>query len=160
MKVLSTLKSKATSQQFQLVTGLTVLNCKLLISTFEESSQKHEFDQQPGDIFVLYMLYCHRIILSGNAYSYVKFIVYAAHHYACRFIVHRQLSADSFYINVDHVVQLGNFTRARAVVDDEFIGETEEPVWVKRAAPEVLQRRRYSTKSDVWALAIVFWEVL
>jgi len=76
-----------------------------------------------------------------------------------RFIVHRQLSACSFYVNVDLVVQLGDFTRARAVVDDEFIAEREERVWIKWAAPEILRRYRYSTKSDVWALAVVFWEV-
>jgi len=76
-----------------------------------------------------------------------------------RFIVHRQVSSCSFYINVDLVVQLGDFTRARAVVDDEFIAETEERVWINWAAPEVLRRHRYTTKSDVWALAVAFWEV-
>ena len=78
----------------------------------------------------------------------------------CRFIVHRQLSACSFYVNDDLVVQLGDFTRARAVVDDEFIAERDERVWVKWAAPEVLRHQRYTTKTDVWALAVVFWEVL
>jgi len=76
-----------------------------------------------------------------------------------RFIVHRQLSAYSFYIDENLVVQLADFGRARAVVDDEFIAETDEQVWVKWAAPEVLRRHRYTTKSDVWALAVVFWEV-
>jgi len=74
--------------------------------------------------------------------------------------LHRQLSALSFYVNTDVVVQLGDFTRARAVVDDEYIAETEEPVAIESAAPEVLRHHRYSTKSDVWALAVVFWEVL
>ena len=78
---------------------------------------------------------------------------------ACRYIVHRQLSADSFYMNVDLVVQLGDFTRARAVVDDELVAEAQERVWISWAAPEVLRHHRYSTKSDVWALAVVFWEV-
>ena len=73
--------------------------------------------------------------------------------------MHRQLSASSVYVK-DHLdVQLGDFTRARAVVDDEFIAETEERVWIKWAAPEVLRHHRYSTKSDVWALAVVFWQV-
>jgi len=76
-----------------------------------------------------------------------------------RFVVHRQLSACSFYVRGDLVVQLGDFTRARAVVDDEFVAETQEPVWIKWAAPEVLRHLRYSTKSDVWALAVVFWQV-
>ena len=74
--------------------------------------------------------------------------------------MHRQLSTYSFYINDDLVVQLGDFTRARAVVDDEFIAERQEQIWVKWAALEVLRHHRYTTKSDVWALAVVFWEVL
>ena len=70
------------------------------------------------------------------------------------------MSSHSFHVNIDHVVQLGDFTRARAVVDDEFVAERDELVWVRWAAPEVLRHHRYSTKSDVWALAVVFWEVL
>jgi len=76
-----------------------------------------------------------------------------------RFIVHRQLSTCSFYVDVDLVVQLGNFARARAVVDDEYIAETHESVVINLAAPEVLRHLIYSTKSDVWALAVVFWQV-
>jgi serine/threonine protein kinase len=34
-----------------------------------------------------------------------------------------------------------------------------ETVFVRWAAPEVLVESRYSTKSDVWSLGIVFWEV-
>ena len=74
--------------------------------------------------------------------------------------MHRQLSADCFYVSADLVVHLGDFKRARAVVDDEFIAERQEHVWIKWAAPEILRRHRYTTKSDVWALAVVFWEVL
>jgi serine/threonine protein kinase len=56
-------------------------------------------------------------------------------------------------------VRLSDFSRARSVVDDEYMGERSEKVFVKWAAPEVLTEMRYSTKSDVWSLAVVFWEV-
>jgi len=77
-----------------------------------------------------------------------------------RYIVHRQLSTRSFHVDVDLVVQLTDFTRARVVVDDQFVAEQDEQVCVGWAAPEVLRHHRYSTKSDVWALAVAFWEVL
>ena len=92
---------------------------------------------------------------------YIVIAVFRVTVYAVvRFVVHRRLSTHSFYVSVDLVVQLGDFTRARAVVDDEFIAETDEPVGVTTAAPEVLRHQRYSTKSDVWALGVVFWQVL
>jgi serine/threonine protein kinase len=56
-------------------------------------------------------------------------------------------------------VKLSDFSRARSVADDEYMGDRSEKIFVKWAAPEVLKEMRYSTKSDVWSLAIVFWEV-
>jgi serine/threonine protein kinase len=56
-------------------------------------------------------------------------------------------------------IRLGDFGRARSLVDDEYMGDQSEKIFVLWAAPEVLTDVRYSTKSDVWALAVVFWEV-
>ena len=84
-------------------------------------------------------------------------------------VVHRNVSAASFEVSTGlsncHcvedvvIVQLTDFGRAKVTIDDEYIGDIDETILVKWAAPEVLINSHYSTKSDVWALAVVFWEV-
>lgn len=77
-----------------------------------------------------------------------------------RYVVHRNLCAQSFLVTDDRAIKLAGFDRARLVSkDDEYRGEKSEKVLVKWAAPEVLFDQRYSTRSDVWALGVVFWEI-
>lgn len=100
-----------------------------------------------------------------------------------RYVIHRNVSAMSFEVNattgLDNVsgrahgfkgtnakdvnsnvlIKLTDFSRARSVKDNEYIGDPPEKYFVKWAAPEVLTDMRYSTWSDVYALAVVIWEV-
>lgn len=75
------------------------------------------------------------------------------------FMLHRNLSTRSFFVTADLLVKLGSFDRARHVADDNYQGPLSEEVMVRWAAPEVLTGSTYSTKSDVWSLGVVFWEV-
>lgn len=56
-------------------------------------------------------------------------------------------------------MKLGKFDRARHVVDDNYQAPSSEEVMIRWAAPEVLSSSTYSTKSDVWSLGVVLWEV-
>ena len=47
----------------------------------------------------------------------------------------------------------------RYVVDDEYTGSGGAKFPIKWAAPEVLNYMRFSSKSDVWAFAVLMWEV-
>lgn len=77
-----------------------------------------------------------------------------------RYVVHRNICAQSFLVTDDRAIKLAGFDRARLVSkDDEYRGEQSEKVLVKWAAPEVLFDQRYSTRSDAWALGVVFWEI-
>ena len=76
-----------------------------------------------------------------------------------RFVIHRKLSTSSFCVNERHVIKLGEFDRARTTIDDEFVAEEDEEILIKYAAPEVLTKLVYSTKSDLWALGVTLWEV-
>lgn len=75
------------------------------------------------------------------------------------FMLHRNLATKSFFVTADFLVKLGKFERARHVVDDNYQASLSEEVMVRWAAPEVLISSTYSTKSDVWSLGVVFWEV-
>lgn len=87
-------------------------------------------------------------------------IVHALHYLeSLAYLIHRDLASKSFFVTTDFLVKLGKFERARHVVDDNYQAPPSEEVMVRWAAPEVLAGSTYSTKSDVWSLGIVFWEV-
>jgi len=76
-----------------------------------------------------------------------------------RYVLHRCLAAECFYVTPELDVKLGCFGRARTVVEDEYVADSDEKIWIKWSAPEVMKDLLYGTKSDVWSLAVVFWEV-
>ncbi|CAF3712933.1 unnamed protein product [Rotaria socialis] len=74
-------------------------------------------------------------------------------------VIHRDLAARNCLVDKDGRVKVGDFGLSRCLYDDEvyFNQITEFPVrwW----ASEVLQRKPYTTKSDVWSYGITIWEV-
>src|SRR6218665_123103 len=76
-----------------------------------------------------------------------------------RFLLHRDLASRNFLLTDDFCVKLADFGRARFVTDDWFEAPSKERICIKWAAPEVLIDSHYSTKSDVWAMGVVLWEV-
>ena len=77
-----------------------------------------------------------------------------------QYLIHRDLAARNFLVASDLCVKLADFGRAKFVTDDSFQASRTEKISVKWAAPEVLAESMYCTKSDVWSLGVVFWEVL
>lgn len=75
------------------------------------------------------------------------------------FILHRNLSASNFLLSANYVVKLFNFERATRVDDDGYMACSSEEIPIRWSPPEVLRDCHYSTKSDVWSLAVVFWEL-
>jgi len=77
-----------------------------------------------------------------------------------RYMLHRDLAARNFLVTEEFRVKLADFGRARYVIDDSYDAPRSEKICIKWSAPEVLLDSVYSTKSDVWAMGVVFWEVL
>ena len=76
-----------------------------------------------------------------------------------QYMLHRDLAARNCLIADDMCLKLGDFGRARYVTDDSYQAERSEKIAVKWCAPEVLCNFTYSTKSDVWSMGIVYWEI-
>lgn len=74
-------------------------------------------------------------------------------------MLHRDLASRNFLVANESCVKLADFGRARLVTDDCYQAPRKERICIKWASPEVLIHSRYSSKSDVWAVGVVFWEL-
>lgn len=75
-------------------------------------------------------------------------------------ILHRDLAARNLLVDVDrqkYAVKVADFGMAR--VAESYPVPADTPLPVKWCAVEVLQRQRYTTKSDIWAFGVVLWEM-
>jgi len=78
-------------------------------------------------------------------------------------IVHRDLALRNILAEEKsdgYLVKLSDFGLSREVKESYYIGQVATKFPVKWSAPEVLQWRKYSSKSDVWSYGIVLWEIL
>ncbi|GAQ84386.1 Protein kinase superfamily protein [Klebsormidium nitens] len=73
-------------------------------------------------------------------------------------IIHRDLKADNLVLSRSHVVKLTDFGSAR-VESEEGAQMTAETGTFKFMAPEVIRRRGYSRKVDVYSFGILLWEL-
>jgi serine/threonine protein kinase len=83
-------------------------------------------------------------------------------------VIHRDLAARNVLVftvsnrsHHDVLVKVSDFglSRQAATAGDNYHGEASR-LPMRWCSPEVLQRRKYSEKSDVWAFGVTFWEVL
>ena len=81
---------------------------------------------------------------------------------ARRYLLHRDVAARNFLVDTsrNNCIKLSNFGLARFVSDDNYKADKTEPIAIKWAAPEVIMQSTYSTKSDVWSLGVLYWEIL
>jgi len=76
-------------------------------------------------------------------------------------IIHRDLAARNILVAEEQgkfIVKIGDFGKSRELESDEY-SSAQDDFPVKWSAPEVLEYRKYSHKSDVWSFGIVLWEM-
>jgi serine/threonine protein kinase len=61
----------------------------------------------------------------------------------------------------NNVVKLGDFGQSRALKHDKdvFEAESTEKLPIRWLPPEVMLRRSFSLKSDVWSFGVLMWEI-
>lgn len=73
--------------------------------------------------------------------------------------IHRDLAARNCLLGDNYFVKVADFGLARFVTDDEYISSEGAQFPIKWSAPEVIDRNKFSTKSDVWSFGITCWEI-
>lgn len=77
-------------------------------------------------------------------------------------MIHRDLALRNVLVTTDAGVIYVKISDLGLATSDTYYYskiESHSLLPIRWAAPEVLQRRKFSPKSDVWALGVTFWEV-
>mmetsp|Transcript_13871 Transcript_13871/g.19271 ORF Transcript_13871/g.19271 Transcript_13871/m.19271 type:complete len:540 (-) Transcript_13871:1763-3382(-) len=78
-------------------------------------------------------------------------------------IVHRDLGARNLLITEsdgNYVVKVSDFGLSRQVEESDAVYSSKEGVFpIKWSPPEVINYRKFTSKSDVWSLGVTMWEV-
>ena len=78
--------------------------------------------------------------------------------------VHRDLAARNCMLTSTNPllrkVKLGDFGLARNIRLYEYYKNDEGFIPIKWMSPEALMDGKYSSKSDVWAFAVLIWEIM
>lgn len=93
-----------------------------------------------------------------------------AHHIASglayladRRIVHGNLAASTCLVATGTVVKIGGFRKARALgAGEEYVlaANTSSQFRLRWMAPESLEQRKFSLRSDVWSFGVLVWEIM
>ena len=80
-----------------------------------------------------------------------------------RYVLHRDIAAHNCQVTSSSpnkvLIKLADFSMARWVKDDCYYAENWEKQSIRWSAPEVLLEGKYTTKSDIWGVGVVMWEV-
>lgn len=75
-------------------------------------------------------------------------------------LVHRDLAARNILISEGFVLKIADFGLARTMDDSDYYTiATQRGLPIKWTAPEVFDKHKYSSKSDMWSYSILLWEI-
>ncbi|ESO08532.1 hypothetical protein HELRODRAFT_133479, partial [Helobdella robusta] len=102
------------------------------------------------NITILNLLMMGMQVAHGMAYL-------SSHHF-----VHRDLAARNCMVNNSGVVKIADFGMSRQLISCEYyrVKHGKDPFPVRWMAPECLEAKIFTTKSDVWAYGVLLWELM
>ena len=74
----------------------------------------------------------------------------------CWNVVHRDLSARNILVDANFNLRIADFGLARS---NHFVSAVDDIMPIKWTAIEALLRHEYTTKSDMWSIGILMWEI-
>ncbi|CAL4117729.1 unnamed protein product, partial [Meganyctiphanes norvegica] len=78
-----------------------------------------------------------------------------------RKVLHQDLAARNILLVNNSIVKISDFGLAREVYkNDQYLKKGKGPVPIKWIALEGILHGRFTSKSDVWSLGVVMWEIL
>lgn len=104
---------------------------------------------------------CQPSVTSKELIKFSYHIAKGMEYVASQGIVHRDLASRNILVSRDKVCKVADFGFARRVNEDcAYERTTVNPVPVKWMAPEALINNKFTTKSDVFSLGILMWEIV
>ncbi|XP_038071244.1 hepatocyte growth factor receptor-like [Patiria miniata] len=75
--------------------------------------------------------------------------------------VHRDLAARNCMVDNRLVVKIADFGLSRDLDESDYYtsGDKQAKLPIKWMAPESMERRKYSSKTDVWSYGVLMWEI-
>ncbi|VDK77553.1 unnamed protein product [Cylicostephanus goldi] len=114
---------------------------------------------KPGPTVYIRIKYCHGAAL-GLTYLSGKGVGFYLRLFVLIIklqIIHRDIAARNTLIGKNHTAKISDF--GLSVLGVQKKEKTLKKVPVRYLAPETLQTRSYTTKTDVWTFGIFMWEV-
>ncbi|PCH35839.1 kinase-like protein [Wolfiporia cocos MD-104 SS10] len=72
-------------------------------------------------------------------------------------ILHRDIKPDNIFLDENHIVKLGDFGLSKALVQASFANTyVGTPYYM---SPELMQEKAYDSKSDIWSLGCLIYEL-
>jgi len=105
-----------------------------------------------------------RLMLTvGEILHMCKSVVCGMEHIVSHRLIHMDLAARNCLLGAKNIVKVADFGLTRELKPgQEFSVVTDKHIKlaIKWMAPEVLEKRKFSEKSDVWSTAITMWEIV
>jgi len=100
-------------------------------------------------------------ITSKDLIKFSYHIAKGMEYVASKGIIHRDLASRNILVSKDKICKVADFGFARRIGDDcAYERSTANPVPIKWMAPEALVENKFTSKSDVFSLGILMWEIV